>query len=249
MSTAFRRNRSRKRFSPIGSTHPLVKLWVLRMLVPLNGCKKLSMNPRFMSEGMEQLLKLSNDRERDILTSGFEPDDGSYILNTVKSEHEKAEKQAASLSLPVEIQANIKQLAQLIELSPVDCNILGFVISLHNEQVLEDAADYLGELSWSKVLHVLSVVLDIAEADVRDALSLKGALVRSGLVRMSRRAGGSGLRHQFELLSDNFASFMTSQEFEPLSLLRDTVTDGAKSELALADFDHIKTTLTCLSLT
>ena len=58
------------------------------------------------------------------------------------------------------MRSNTQRLATLANLSPVDEQILAFACAIHQEPLLELAADYLGNLSSARVAACLAVILD-----------------------------------------------------------------------------------------
>ena len=147
--------------------------------------------------------------------------------------------------MPSCLARNVTRLSKLVGLSEADCRILEFSVMLANERMLDDTADRVGHLSSAKVIHVLSVLLDLPEHEVRLSLSGLGVLTRSGLVTLSR-LGACTLRSKLQLLSDDFADHIVSSDADPVSLLRDTVTLCSPAELDISDFEHIAPSLAVL---
>ncbi len=143
------------------------------------------------------------------------------------------------------LRINVSQLSRLVGLSETDCRILEFTILLHTERLLDDAADWIGELSSAKVFHALSVILNLPEAEIRASLGAHGILARSGLISIRRSSTGY-LRSKLDLLSDEFADLMVSTESDPVSLLRSTVSAASPRQLHLADYSHIQPSLNIL---
>src|SRR5690606_27696719 len=133
----------------------------------------------------------------------------------------------------------------LIKLSEYERHILAFAVMIRNESLLDDAADILGPLSSVKMFHVLSLLLDIPEEEIRKSLSAQGMLARSGLVSVDR-SGVSTLRGKLDILSDSFADNIFSSESDPISLLRDMVVPGAAAQLDLTDYEYIASSLAVL---
>lgn len=118
-------------------------------------------------------------------------------------------------------------------------------MSIQNERLLDDTADWLGQLSSVKVFHALSVILDLPEPEIRASLSAQGILARSGLVSVDR-SGTSTLRGKLDLLSDGFADLMATSEADPISLLRGTVSAAGAGQLLVEDYGHISPSLEIL---
>lgn len=219
---------------------PVILLWLLRILVPLGGHREFARSHGFNNDTLAEVLGLGH---------WVDPEPNDFDLKAVQSElrllHREAEKQWIKASLPDCLRYNVGQLSNLVGLGTTDCRILEFAVLLHNERLLDDTADWLGQLSSVKVFHALSAILNLPEPEIRASLSAQGILARSGLVSVDR-SGTSTLRGKLNLLSDGFADLMASSEAEPISLLRGTVSAAAPGHLSLADYKHINSSLDIL---
>jgi transitional endoplasmic reticulum ATPase len=219
----------------------LVKLWVLRLLAPLGGHREFVKNDGFQNDALARFLGLSEWLDGD----GYDIDRRS-ALAALRKMHQQCEhdtpRQANGSTY---LTANITKLSELAGLSETDRRILQFTVFIHSEQLLEDAADYLGALSSGKLQQVLAQLLDAPEHDIRTALSADGLLATSGLVKVDRQGTGM-LRHKLDLLSTGFADAMLYSDAEPVSLLRDIVVPSKPTRLALEDFEHIRQSLAIL---
>ena len=179
---------------------PIILLWLLRILVPLGGHREFVRSHGFNNDTLAEVIGLGH---------WIDPSPKDFDLKAVQSElrllHQKAEKQWAKTSLPTCLRNNVGQLSDLVSLSATDCRILEFAVSIHNERLLDDTADWLGQISSVKVFHALSTILNLPEPEIRAYLSAQGILARSGLVSVDRtvrpigrtttplsRAGASG---------------------------------------------------------
>ena len=219
---------------------PAIRLWLLRILVPLGAHRELIGAQGFNNDAVAEVLGLGR---------WIDPDQDDFDSRTVQSAlrdlHRKAERQAAKALLPRCLRENIRQLSDLVGLGTTDCRILEFVVSIHSDRLLDDAADWLGALSSAKAFHALSVILNVPESEIRASLSAEGILARSGLVSVDRSGTGT-LRAKLDLLSDDFADLMISAEANPISLLRGTVCAAEPGQLRLAEYGHIDTSLEIL---
>ena len=93
--------------------------------------------------------------------------------------HQQAEDSKPQTVASEFMRRNMHRLAELVGLDETDCKILTFVVVIHNERLLDDTGDLLGQLSSSRVFQVLSVLLELPEAAVRTALGAQGILARS----------------------------------------------------------------------
>ncbi len=219
---------------------PASRLWLLRILVPLGAHREFVGAHGFNSDAVAAVLGLGRWIDPD--PDEFDP---KAIQSALRNLHRNAERQASRALPPRLLRENIRQLSDLVGLGMTDCRILEFVVSIHTDRVLDDAADWLGQLSSIKVFHALSVILDVPESEIRASLSAEGILARSGLISVDR-SGTSTLRGELDLLSGEFADLMVSSEANPISLLRGTVCAAEPGQLRLTEYGHIDSSLEIL---
>ncbi len=219
---------------------PIAHLWLLRMLVPLGGHNEFVNRHGFRNDSLAALLGLGewiDPTDRD-----FDP---RAVRSALRKLHQVAEQKYCKAKIPACLSRNVARLSALVGLSDTDRRILEFVVLIHAEQLLDDTADYLGQLTSIKVFRVLAGVLDLTEKEVRSSLSMKGILAQSGLVTVARK-GTNPLRAKLDLLSREFADIMSSPETDLINLLRGTVTPSTPPVLGIADYAHILPTLSVL---
>ncbi len=229
-----------RRFLRTGTdeTPDLVKLWVLRLLVPLGGSRKFIKQFGIQGDALADILGL-HDWDGDSAT------EYRKAHAHLRQAHLAAEQELRAATSPEELSWNVAQLARLLDLSPTDCKVLEFAVFLHSEPLLAEAADLLGALPSAKAFRVVSVVLDIPESEIRCALSGQGGLARSGLVLLNRH-GASSLWQKLEVLSESFVDLILTSEADPVALLRDRVAPCGAPELAIGDYGHIDRSLAIL---
>ncbi len=233
-------------FRGVGNNHfctevsPLLRLWMLRVLVPLGGHKKFISKDGFSNDHIAEALGL--DKWIDPVDQEF---DVRKVRNTLRRLHQAAEKERSDSSIPEYLSGNVDRLAVLVGLTAIDCRILEFTVLLSSLGIFDDTVDYLGQMSTIAVFRVLSVVLDIPEQEIRQSLSAQSALSRSGLLTLDRN-GNSSLRRRLELLSDWFADTVSSEEIDPVALLRGIVVPSAVAELCIDDYSHIQSDIAIL---
>lgn len=218
---------------PMTGLDPLIQLWLLRILVPLSGYREFVESYGFRNDTLAAKIGLG---------AWIEVDPGEFAQRSVTSElrkrHRQAERKWAQRRPSACLRKNVKRLSQVLGLNRIERRILEFTILIHNERMLDDTADCLGPLSTAKIPYVLSVILNLPEAEIRTALSPQGILARAGLVTVER-GSSSLLRSKLELLSDTFADVMVSEEADPVDLLRGTVSMADPAQLTLSDYTHI----------
>jgi transitional endoplasmic reticulum ATPase len=219
---------------------PIFCLWLLRILVPLGAYREFVHPHGFTNDALAEVIGLGR---------WIDPEGRDFDQKEVQSElrqlHQQAERQCYGERQSTFLGHNIDQLSGLVGLSTIDCKVLEFTVSIHNERLLDDASGWLGDLSSIKIIHALSIILDLPEADIRASLSATGILAKSGLVMMDRRERGP-LRYKLDLLSEGFADVMAASKADPISLLRGTVSAAGPVLLTLADYSHIQPLLEIL---
>jgi len=262
--------RHHRRKSAIYQSHliapELCRLWMLRLLVPLDAQRKFIKSHGFDSDALAAVLGLGRwiegDSESDSESGAVEPageldweEESEEILKPdfnpkrVRTElrrlHRSAERHASSANLPAALSTNLDRLARLVGLNEVDVGLLSFAVMLRSDGLLVEAAARLGQISTVQLPRVLAVVLGLTEDQVRHSLAGQGVLARCGLVTC-QRLGADHLPDKLELLSDYFADNILSNEMDPVDLLRENVAPCPAPELGLSDYTHIEPSLTLL---
>lgn len=219
----------------------LVRLWLLRLLVPLGGHREFLCQNGYRNDGLAEFFGLDQT---------LDPFSGDLnlkgIITKLRKLHAAAERKP-HVAVPAScLRNNVMRLSTLVGMSAVDGRILEFTVLIQTERLLDDTADFLGQLSSLKAGHVLSILLDLPEPEIRAALSPQGLLAKSGLLSVDR-CGTSTLRGMLNLLSDNFADHIYSSDADPVVLLRDTVVPTEPPTLALNDYEHVNDFLAVLN--
>ena len=226
--------RTRPTYNTAEALTPIVRLWILRILHPLGGYKEWVQNHGFRCDELASALGLQA-----WLDEGERPFDARAVRLELRQRYSAAEKQRHRAHPHATMRSNTQRLATLANLSPVDEQILAFACAIHQEPLLELAADYLGNLSSARVAACLAVILDFPMQDIRTALAPQAVLSRTGLVVLDRH-GPRQLRGCLDLLSANFADRMHSETNDILQLLRGVVQAAPPAQLALEDYPHIQ---------
>ncbi len=236
-----KRQRPKQSVTETRDLPPLIRLWLLRLLVSAGGINRFVLGHCFQEDELAQALDLG-----DWIDNEDKPFNQMAIRACLRVMHRQAEKEVRSVSVPRQLGVNVERLAQLVGLSATERRILEFTALIHTERLLENAAGLLGELSSSRLTQVFSKVLDVAEGEARLACGPNSTLSRSGLVSFNRNSGFN-LKDKLDLLSDQFADNIVSLDADPLSLLRDTVRPATAATLRLDAYPHVATSIDLLS--
>lgn len=224
--------RARRRAGQLENTLPIVRLWLLRILIQLGTRQQLvpESEHHIGNLGIAVGLAVDESDEKAICAKA--------IHRELRMLHRKAEDEAHQIEMPACLESNVRTMSDLIGMSDTDCRILGFVILLHTESLLEEVTDALGQLTAVRTFKVLSQILGMPVTEVHNALRPESALVRSGLVKIES-SGSYQLRAKLDLLSGPFADYMVSEPTDPVSTLRDKVFPSSSGHLDLLDYMHI----------
>jgi SpoVK/Ycf46/Vps4 family AAA+-type ATPase len=229
------------------------------MLVPLGAHREFITQYGFKSDALAELLGLgrwvegSDDADvesdtwsEDMPASSEKAANHVFEPKCVRSElrrlYRTAERKASAGHLPQSLRSNLERLASLVGLSAVDVSILEFAVMIHSDGLLVETSEWMGNLSTVKLIHALSVVLDLPESAIREAISSKSVLARTALV-ICARTGADTFSKKFELVSDEFADRILSGETDPVDLLYGNVMPCPPPQLKLSDYPHVNTTL------
>lgn len=246
---------------------PIICLWLLRLLVPLQCHRKFIGKNSYENEELAGLLSLHNpfddDDEDDVESSLLaalsldKPDinpnpdladeDWAYTtkqaLQDVQRRHAELERNLSGIAMSQPLYGNILALARQVGLSRVECAILAFTVLIHTNRLLGQVCYWLGrELDLPKIYHSLSVFLGYSEDEIRQALSTRSTLAKTGLVKLDRHRPND-LKHSLDLLSDGFAEKILSEQGSPLEWLRDMIVVSPAPQLCLSDYPHLSDNL------
>ncbi len=212
---------------------PMMKIWLLRMLVPLGGQNRVIRGDCLRVGGLAEIFRLNDGSDDD-------PDalDEQVVTGRLRKLYREMDADPIKAEPNTCLSRNVARLAVLVGLTETDCRLLEFGVMLKTEPVMDDTADLLGQLTTIRFFRTLSIILDIAEAEVRHALDPSGPLARSGLMTISS-CGAATLGTKIDLLSETFADRMASSDRDPIHLLSDAVVPVAPAQLALEDYAHV----------
>ena len=214
----------------------LVVFWALRLFnyPPYYSHLKKTERRRFRRSSFEW--------EEFLTLVGYEFDDDleeQYRVNRFSKIAIRLEKKFTSedLSYSTAMQENLNSFTELLGLTAVDKAILGFfsILNLRNE--FNEISQVLGELSNYDLIELLSYLLSLPFADVKEALSPLNVLSETGLLRVDPRA--EDLQSKVDLIS-GLAANLCSQSLSSLSLLDNYFHRTTAAQLSLQDFYYLK---------
>jgi ATP-dependent 26S proteasome regulatory subunit len=225
---------------PSATPDPLVKLWILRALVPMGGLRRLVQ--KCQSAEVLAAVGVEVDPEWEDKATG---EIVHLALPTLKSIWQEAERTASRNRGPRALVANLHRLSASLGFDETDNCLLLWACLVASYRVLGHAVEALGHQSAQTATSALARILDLPAVDVRRALAPSAALPSSGLLRLV--AGEMmDLNDKLTLIDGNFHEAIQIPEVDPLQLLRSAIRPGRAPRLALADHAHLGTELRIL---
>ena len=226
---------------PAVQIDPLIRLWVLRMLIRLKFHRRFVRRSDFMNDDLA--ISFGFGKYVNYEADSF---DRNAILAELRAQHGHAEANAAKTRPPLMLARNVKQLAKMLELTEEDCRILEFAVLINNEDSLDNACDWLGSsVTTTSAVRSLSKILNLPIKQVSDALAPQGFLSRSGILA-SNRHGSSSIRCKLDLISSSFSDRMLSSNADPVEPLRGSVSLSHAAELGSSDYEHLNASMALL---
>jgi SpoVK/Ycf46/Vps4 family AAA+-type ATPase len=237
-----RRHRRRQRKNQIKFINPkskdIVELWILRVLVNLNGNRDFIDDVRgFSCDNLASFLGLDDYIDN---TEGHQKE----IVDIMKKRLQILEEKD-SFSYPKTLKRNIKKILKLIDLNRVERDILIFTIYLMYYELIESATRTLDDITTDRLMYILSVLLDIKVSKIKAALSPQGKLAQSGLVTIDRDTS-KAMYSKLDILSREFADRMMTLDGDIEDMIRDSVRKCEPTILTVDDFSHLSKDLDLL---
>lgn len=227
--------------TPSTPAAPLIRIWIMRMLVLFGKYKKLIDRHGQTTDDFDMLAHA-------IGIGHWGESDKRLTSRKALNELQRMLKQDAALPAnhlaPSPLAINAEQVASLLGLTDVERRILEFGVLLHSESVLENSVELLGPFGAWQASPVISVLLDLPEPKVRAALSAQAILAQSGLITLER-GDKFALCNLLDVMP-GIGGRMLTEEADTLSLFRNAFAPAPPAELALTDYTHIQPDLDIL---
>ena len=125
-------------------TTPIVRLWMLRVLIDLGKHRNFISENRFFSDKLAYALGLG-----EWIDGNNVQFDRKKIVTQLRGMHRELEASVSEMAVPHILRNNVDRLSKLVGLSSTDCRILEFAVMIRNEAMLDDVCEQLGTLSSS----------------------------------------------------------------------------------------------------
>ncbi len=212
-------------------------LWILRILFYLGGHKEFIDKDAYVSK--DDIIyflggeKYENDGEKPQQTR-------KNILADFSQKLEQLESKKLQNSSDTILAKNIEKITTIVTLNEYEKQILEFLILIKQYEILDDAVSLLGNnLTTKQVKRALSVILDIPQDKIDEALKSDAKLVKSSLISIDKQ-NTNALERKLDSISDAFVDNMANTDEEILTMLKDILRPCDKSDLELEDYQYLK---------
>lgn len=225
--------------TPQARLDQLIRLWLLRLLVPLGGhqhfLRRHGINDDSVARAIGMAKWLAEDKDFD----------QKAALRDLRHLHADAERRDRLESMSGQLFEGTAALATQIGLPAPECRLLEFTVAVYTDGDLGTVTDYFGTLTASKLFLILATVTGLPLETVKEGLASTGRLARSGLLTLDWN-GTDRLRQKMKLLSARFAERLRTGESDPLALLNGMVVEASPPGLFIEDYPHLEPSLRLL---
>lgn len=219
-------------FHPIYSDYrKIVHCWMLQLLVSLGGHKGMIHERHCTEDEVLHELGLSHLLEAE----EFNANAARQALQKMHSE--LGISQMAAIPNDTQLAKNIAWLGEIIGLNGTEQSILHFRVIASRHLILRTCLLSLGQgIDLLYAANILSLMLDVDEAEVELALKPGAALIRTGLISIPPKL--DDLMDKICLLPGLADNLFTAQD-DPYHLFRDNFTPASPARLTIQDYPHL----------
>ena len=207
----------------------LIAVWMLRILIDLDTWKA------------SRIENDENDLKAIDLTEELCEDlNKNSLFKLLKKTKKKFDQKNIEITSATE--KNLRWLQRLVGLTDVEMAILLFSICISTYSPLDSIANDIGNLTRSGAIKVLAIILHIPHDDILNALSQKGGLLNSGLLKINKDSN-TDLESLLEI-PDGISEILSVDENERHNLFNQFFYQSNRSSLKLKDYPHVKKDIT-----
>ena len=156
-----------------------------------------------------------------------------FVLQRMEIEY------AGVCAMPEVLQTNLQALAEVVGLTQLEKEILGLIVLIHGEVVLENCSELAGGMAGYTLQRVIAPMLNQSVEAVSSCLDRGSALATSGLLRIDMN-GRYNMRELTDLLTNTFANRMLSPQKDIRQVVEGFVRPSPKSSLTVKDYEHVQ---------
>lgn len=204
--------------------------WTLRALIELGVHSSILHDEHCSEPGLIRSLGLNVNLELEY--------EQSKVLAELKKKHRENVVSTLPEASTCALMKNISWLTDQLNLNEDEQKILFFCVLERQSVYLRQTMAALGAMNTSRVLNVLSVLLEIPLPHVQKAFSATSGLARSGLISIDE-TNCYDFCNKVELIEGLADRLIVDQE-NPFNLFADNFVVAPRAELGMDRFDHLK---------
>ena len=236
-NTSASANSSSRANNAVDTDSCIIRLWILRILVLLKTEREFVTSYGFEDKQLAQWLGLTHEYLNDDESDEDQAPQRKQILAALARQHRHIEPRAHLMKVPCTLANNVSRIAALVNLNPVECRILEFVLLMHTSALLKQACEYVTKLENQRLAEVVAKILAQPLESVRQALKNDGTLFKTGLISIQLTSRYS-LDCKFDLLSEKLPHRLLEAEVEPADWLKDMIQTSGPGHLEFEDYAH-----------
>jgi transitional endoplasmic reticulum ATPase len=220
------------------SAENLVKLWLYRAMVKLDGTSNMIGAFGWEDLGLARYLGVDgcvDDKNDPVFT---------LLEGRLSELLAQFEDKRVGKALPVSLSKNVERLGKVLRLSQTARKLLCFTLMMLNIPRIANGMKILTSLSASDLSYALAVILGLRECEVRRELSHTSPLVVSGLLTIKRE--NISLMKRLNTLAGDFAERMMLEAGNTQELLEGLFFSSPLATLAKKDFVHMQSQIDIL---
>lgn len=218
-----------------------IRLWILRLLVPLGGYKQFAGEKDFNDDDLAGMLGLD-----DLLEPGNDMCfDRQLVIARLREAWKQAEEQTATCQdAGNRSDQAIRRLGSQIGLTETETEILRFRLMSERNRSLRNMLKMVGSKSLDSIVDILVCCLKRADRDIRHCLTPEGTLISSGIIEI-RHANGWYFNDAVSLLGCITEEIHLAHD-NPLAYFRSRIVRSAPPRLSEANYLHAGRDITVL---
>lgn len=232
MRARFHRNKLNKSNSELDES--LRQLWLLRIMVPMDGYKIFLREKDFADDDIARELGLGRYIDEEGETHDF---DRKQILAELRHKWRQVEQRGLLMPADGELARNLNQLGAVLELSEAEIRIVHFTVLVRLDAILQSTVSFAGSLSVLVLEQLFATCLDLELEEVREALSDDGTLFRTGILWLDLN-DNYDFPNKVELLH-GFADELHRHHEDPLGLFRNNLVPSKVPRLTESHYPHL----------
>lgn len=215
-------------------TCPLALLWSFRLMVELQGYRKLLRRHEIADDDVAEALGLGDWVDNEDYRPGPAIQQLRRNYLAFCTEH-------ASPAFPEPVAANLRAMAQLIGLNDTETTLLGFCVLMHSDTVLYRSIEVLHDLNYNRLPAALARVLELPVDPLREALSHEGRLFACGILELGNRPG-LDVSQILAFCSRDLLNQLRFHRGAAQELFKHSFRRSRRSVLERSDYQHLGTT-------